>query len=151
DAPLPPEPVELVDVGAAEVRLEGLVDVGDRYALLQDLVAIDVGVDLRHAGPEHGGEARELGALAGRLHELLHVLVEEGDVAPFAVLEVEGEAAGRAEAGDLRRGEAEDQRLGNRLAELLVERGKKRVDGVLERLPLLPGLQGDEEEGVVAR
>ena len=49
-APLPAEAVELVHVQPAEIRLHRLVDVAERHALPQHLLAIDVGEDLRHAG-----------------------------------------------------------------------------------------------------
>ena len=52
DAPLPPEAVELIDVQTAEEGLHRLVDVARGHALSQRLLAIDVGVDLRHVRRE---------------------------------------------------------------------------------------------------
>ena len=56
--PLPAEAVELVHDRAAEERLQRLVDVAERDALLQHLVAVDVGVDLRHVRAERATSRR---------------------------------------------------------------------------------------------
>ncbi len=52
----PAELVEVVDVGRAEVRLERAEDVVQLHAHPLGLLAVDVQVDLRHAGPERGGD-----------------------------------------------------------------------------------------------
>ena len=93
DAPLPAEAVELVHVQAAEKRLHRLVDVAERDALPQHLVAIDVGEDLRHVGGERRRHAGELGPLARCGQELLQLLVEELDRAAAAILQPQREAA----------------------------------------------------------
>src|SRR5262249_29280408 len=144
DLPLPPEAVELVDVDAAEERLQGLVDVPDGDALLQDLVAVDVGIDLGHGGPPHAVDVGELGALPRPLEELLEVLLEEGDRSAAAVLEPEREAAAGPEALDRRRRKGDDVGLQDLGPELGVQPLHQRRDVQLLRLALVPRIERDE-------
>ncbi len=52
DLPLPAEAVEVIDEQSAHIGLDGAVDVGERDALLERLLAIDIEKLLRHAGQE---------------------------------------------------------------------------------------------------
>jgi hypothetical protein len=58
-----PEQVEVVDIEAAERRLQRVEDVGDAYPEHLHLVAVDVEPDLRRVGgegAEHAGQFRLL-------------------------------------------------------------------------------------------
>ncbi len=107
DLPLASEPVEVVDEQPAHEGLDGAVDVVDRDALLDHLVAVDRHELLRHAGQERGAQAADLRPFARRRHELVQIVGEEPDVAAGAVFENKGESAGCADAGNGRRREAE--------------------------------------------
>ena len=72
-----PEPVEVVDVGAAEERPERGVDVGERDADLQHLAAVDVGVDLRHRRAVERRDAPDLRPLARRRMKRVRLLGQE--------------------------------------------------------------------------
>jgi hypothetical protein len=147
--PLPAEAVELVDVDTAEERLERLVDVADLDPLLQDLVAVDVGVDLRDVRPPHAVDVGELRALARGLEELLQVLVQELDAAAAAVLEPEREAA-RVPSPGWPAAERRTRRLGDLLAERAVDCARSRRRAA--RLPaLVPRVERDEVERGVRR
>ena len=52
DPPLPAEAVELIEIEPAQEGLQGLVNIAYRHSLLQNLVTIDIGVDLRDRGGE---------------------------------------------------------------------------------------------------
>ena len=151
DPPLAAEAVELVDVDAAEERLERLVDVADLDALLQDLVAVDVGVDLGHRGAPDAVDVGELGALPRGLQELLEVLLQELDGSAAAVLEPEREAAAGAEALDGGRLESDDARFQDLRAELSVQAADDRAREHVVALALVPGVEPDEVEGGVRR
>ena len=150
-APLPPETIELIHVEAAKERLHRLIDVADRNALPDDLVAVDVGVDLRHRGGEGRRHARQLGPLSGSGQERLQVVVQEVDRATAAILQPEREAALAAEAGNRRRHDRERHGFRHGPAQLPVQsiddgaRVERRVVTVLPRIEL------DEVERVVAR
>ena len=58
------EPVEVVDVVGAEVDLQRVEDVLGVDAHRLALVAVEVHVQLRHVGPEHGEQVLDLVALA---------------------------------------------------------------------------------------
>ena len=150
-APLPAEAVELVDVRPAQERLERLVDVADGDALLERLVPVDVGEDLRHGGAERDVHVSDLGPLARRLEELLQVLVQEVHRAAGAVLQPEREAAGRAQAGDRRRHEAEGAAFGDLGAQALVQAVDQSLGVEAVLVALVPRLERHEEEAVVGR
>ena len=98
DLPDAPEAVEVVHEGAAHERLQRLVDRREVDALLEHLVPVDVGEELRHAREQRGEEQGELGPLARRREELRRVLGQERGVLAGAVLEHERDAAGGADA-----------------------------------------------------
>src|SRR5260370_21081340 len=89
------------------MRLQRLIDVADRDALLQRFVAVDVDVDLRHSRAERAVDVLQLRTLARRGQKLLEVFIEERHRVAAAVLQPEREAAGGAEAGNRRRKERE--------------------------------------------
>ncbi len=150
-APLPAEAVELVHEQPAEKRLHRLIDVAERDALLQHLVAIDVGEQLRHRRGELRGDAGQLRPLARRGEELLQVLVRgTSTAAAAAILQPEREAALRAEAGNRRRHHGERRRLGHEPAQLAVEAVDDRPRVELGLVALVPRLEADEVEAVVA-
>ena len=98
--PLAAEAGEVVDVGAAQERLERGVDVGDRHALLERLVLVDVGEQLRHRRREVGAHACELRALARRGQERCRrSAARNSTAAAAAVLQHHAEAAGELMPG----------------------------------------------------
>ena len=97
------EPVEVVDVGAAEQRPERRVDVVQRDARLQNLAPVDVGEDLRHRGAIERVDAADLRPLPGRLHEARGLLRQVVRRSAAAILQLHREAGARAESGDRRR------------------------------------------------
>ena len=101
--PHPPETVEIVDKESAHERLERLVDRIQIHTLLEHLVAIDIGEDLRRARDKRRGERRKLRPLARRLKESIRVLRQELDALAGAIFEHERHAAGGADAGNRRR------------------------------------------------
>src|SRR5260370_35263895 len=92
------------------MRLQRLIDVADRDALLQRFVAVDVDVDLRHSGAERAVDVLQLRTLARRGQKLLEVFIEERHGVAPAVLQPERKAAGGAKAGNGRRND-DDSRL----------------------------------------
>ena len=80
--PLAPEAVEVVHVGAAHEGLERGVDRAQVDALLERLVAVHVGEDLRHRGAERAEHALELGPLARGLEEALRVFSARNSTGP---------------------------------------------------------------------
>ena len=147
DLPLPAEAVEVVHEVAAHEGLQRLADLREIDALRQDLVAIDVDEDLRHGRQERAVGRSDLRPLAHSFEEAVQVLAEEGHVAARAIFEHEGDAAGRADAGNRRRrkGEADSLRDGG---ELLVDAPLERGVLLLGRGSLFPWLQRDEEKRV---
>jgi hypothetical protein len=148
--PDPPEAVEVVDEGAAHEGLQRLVDGVQVDGLLEHLVTVDLGEDLRHAGNEGRRHRGELRALAGGLEELFRVGGEKLDGSPGAVLQHEGHSAGCADAGNGRRREGERLRLGQHVQPLvdLLHDHRCRTPGLVT---LGPRRQGDEVEAVVGR
>src|SRR5262245_55021131 len=77
--PLAAESFELVQEESAQIGLQRLVNVRHRHALLQRLVAIDVGVDLRDGGGELRSDTGKLGPFTTCFEELLQVLGQKFD------------------------------------------------------------------------
>jgi hypothetical protein len=71
--------------------------------LLQDLVAIHLGEELRHTRQQGREESCELGPLAGGGQKLVRVLGEERGILAGSILQDERHAAGSADAGNRRR------------------------------------------------
>src|SRR5450756_1224493 len=151
DAPLTAEAVELVDVGPAEKSLEALVDVGHGDALLERLVPVDVDEDLGDRGAKRAVHASDLGSLARGLEELLQVVVQELDGAARSILEPQGKAPGRPEAGNRRRHEPEYRSFGDLGAEAFVQAVDERLGVEAVLVALVPGLERHEIETVVRR
>src|SRR5260370_5095572 len=63
--PLPSKAVEIVDEQPAHECLQGLVHVFDCNALLYDFLAVDIRVQLRHAGQIRGAQTSEFWAFPG--------------------------------------------------------------------------------------
>src|SRR5262249_34399860 len=151
DLPLAAEAVELVDVDASEEGLERLVHVADGDALLQDLVAVDVGVDLGHRRAPDAVDVGHLGTLPRGLEELRGVLLQDVDGSAAPALEPEREAAAGAEALDGGRLEGDDARLQDLRAKLPVQAADDRLREHVLALPLVPGVEPDEVKGGVGR
>ena len=63
------EAVEVVDVDRAEVHLQGIEDVAQRYVQLVRLDAVDVGIELRRGGAERREDAGDGRVVVRRLDE----------------------------------------------------------------------------------
>ena len=111
DLPDAPEEVEIVHEDAAHKRLQRPVDRAQIHALLQRLVVVYIGKDLRDARNERRGQGRELGAGAGHFQEFVGVLGQEVDALARTILQHEGNAARGANAGNSGRRERERLRL----------------------------------------
>src|SRR5207247_2732685 len=95
---------------------------------------------------ERGVDAGELGALPRRLQELLQIVAQEIDAPAAPVLQPEREAAGAADARDGGRRERERDGLGDLRAQRAVERREDLRGGQARRAPLVPAIEGHEEE-----
>ena len=147
--PLAAEAIEIVNEVSAHEGLDGAVDIVEVHALLQDLVAVDVNKFLRDAGQERCAKAGDFRALASGVEKSGEVPGEEWNVGAGTVFKDEGEAAGSADAGNGRRGESESNSLGQ-FAQLAVEVRLDRLKLFSRLSALIPGLQGDGKERVVA-
>src|SRR5205823_4641424 len=95
--------VEVVHEGAAEERLEGLVHRGQADPLLQHLLAIHLGEELRHARQQGREQPRELGALPRGGQEFVRLLGEERGVLARAIVELVVDRRGAVERGGQRK------------------------------------------------
>src|SRR5580658_5463473 len=68
------EIVVVVDEQSAHVSLNGVVNIGQSHALLQDFAAIHIDELLRDAGNKRGADLSELRAFAGGRHEFVQVV-----------------------------------------------------------------------------
>ena len=107
DLPCAAEHVEVVDVVAAERRLQGIEDIGDLDAEHLRLVAVDIEIDLRRVGSIGAEHARELGLPVGRHEEAAERCREIGRRLALQRLQHVLEAAGTAEAENGRKVERE--------------------------------------------
>src|SRR2546428_13091206 len=143
--PLPPESIEVVDERASHERLDGSIDVLDVDALLERLLPVDGDELLRHPRQEGGVDGGELRTLAGCAEELVQIVGEELHVLARPILEHEVESAGRPHARDRRRREGERDSL-RKTGELPAHALADELILPFPLLPVLPFLQGDEEE-----
>src|SRR5262245_43104267 len=95
--------VEVVYEGPSQKSLEGLIHGSQGDTLLQNLVAIHFGEELRHARQQGREEPSELRSLPGGGQKSVCVLGEERGILAGPILQDEGDAAGRANAGNRRR------------------------------------------------
>jgi hypothetical protein len=103
------EGIVVVDEGRAEIDLQGLEDIGDRHVEDLGLLPVDIEEDLRRAGGEGGEHARQLLVLPRRAHQLVGGGQHAADVAAGAVLDLQLEAAGIADAPHGRRRDGDDE------------------------------------------
>ena len=101
------EEIEVVDVVAAKESLQREEHVVQLDAQRLDLVAVDLELDLRDAGIEAAVDEPDLRTLARLGQQPLQDLRELRGIRADAVLQHEGEAAGRAQPADRRRIEHE--------------------------------------------
>ena len=102
--------IEVVDIQPAQVHLQRLKDIGDQHVLLLGLDPVDVGIELRKAGAIAGEEQREFRPLVRLGNHLLNrgiQLLRRGQAR--AVLDLNLEPAGIADAAHRRRREDEDR------------------------------------------
>src|SRR5262249_280030 len=148
DLPGAAEAVEEIDVDATKVGLQRLVHVLEHHALCAHLVAVHVGVDLRHGRLERGERPLCLRSLGHYRLALPRILGEVGGPAAAAILEHERHAAGGANARDRRWRERIPQAFAHLRQPLAHVAQQAEVLG-FRRLPLIPRLQRNEEESVV--
>ena len=115
DAERVAEQVEVVDVERAEIDLQRVEDVGQAEAQELRLGAVEIVEELRRRGRERGEQRLrvELGLLARGREQRLRRIVERRAAAARQILDLELEAAGRAEAVDRGRIEAQRKGVGN--------------------------------------
>ena len=104
------ELVEIVDVQAAQIDLQGIEDVVHGHAHRLALGAIDIDVQLRRVGAEHGEQAHQARLLVARPDQVVGLLLQRFQTFVAAVFDHDFEAAGVAQTADGRR--AEDRQIG---------------------------------------
>ena len=143
------EAVEVVDVVAAQVRLQRVEDVAELHPHLLDLLPVHVHVELRRLGAEsveQADEARLLVALGGQV---------VGRGLQRAIVHVPSgfyhqlEAAGVAQAAHRRRPEDQHARLGYFPRQAGAEALEDRLTAQLGTLPFVERLEREEHAGVV--
>jgi hypothetical protein len=105
--------VEVIDVERAHRALQRLVDAGQRDAERQRLRFVDLDEQLRHGRAEEGADPGEFGCFCSSAMKAWTTSLSFLAVAVDAVLHIDLEAAGGAQAHDRRR--VEDQRHAVRL------------------------------------
>ena len=110
------EQVEVVDVERAEIDLQRGEDVRQIEPEQLGLVAVEIVIELRRRGAERGEELlrADLRLLARFRDNGLRRLVERYAAAAGQILDLEFKAAGRAQARDRGRIEAQHERAGKR-------------------------------------
>ena len=150
DLPRAAKHVEVVDVVAAERRLQGIEDVGDLDPEHLRLVAIDIEINLRRVGGVGAVYARELGLPVGRHDQAAQRRRDVGGGLALQRLQRVLEAAGIAEAENGRQVERECERARDRRHQG-PQAGDDRA-GALRRVgALLVRFEPDDEEGLVGR
>ena len=143
------EPVEVVDVGAAEQRAERRVHVVQRHAGLEHLAAIDVGVDLRHGRAIERVDAPDLRPLARGLHEPRVCCARYSGDPPLRSWSCIVNPAPVPRPGMAGGPERDDARLGDLLRERPVQRRDHAVGVRSSVVPVVPRLELHEEEAHV--
>jgi hypothetical protein len=108
------EQVEVVDVGRAEIGLDGFVDVRNRHAEFLRLDAIDIDEHLRRIGGEGREHLRQAGRLARGGDKFVGGRCQQFGTAALAILDAHREAAAGADAGHRRRRNHDDEGALNR-------------------------------------
>ena len=132
DLPGAAEAVEVVDVVAAQVRLQRVEDVGQRHPHRLGLLAVDVHVELRRAGAEaveQADQARLLVALGG---QLVRAGLQRVEVHVADALHHQLEAGGGPQARDRRRPEDQHAGLGDLARQALADLRRDGVPAELE-------------------
>ena len=141
------ELVEVVHVERRHGARERVEHVLHRHAERDGLLPIDLDSELRHRRAVEGVDAGELRVLRERGHELLCRLVEPCRIRIAASLQVDLEAARRADAADRRRIESERQAVAQAAA-LLHDVARDELGGV--GAALVPFLERHEHGGGIA-
>ena len=118
--------------------------------MLQHLVAIHIGKDLRDGGNERRGEQSKLRPLARSLEKSIRILREEFDSLAGAVFEHESGAARRANARNGGRREGKGLCF-SKPGEASIEAAHNNIGSQSFRRALVPRFQRDEIKGVIAR
>ncbi len=132
------EPIEVVDVEAAEVNLKRLEHRGDRHVEVAGLAAIELEPELGNADRERREEAGELGASPGLGHETVGNVGQRLHAPSLAILDQELEAARRAQPLDRRGREDERQGVLNLGGKRLLEPRDQSPGPQFRRLALAP-------------
>ena len=105
----PAQIIEVVDVGRAEIDLQGLKDAVGRDAEHLGAHTVDIGIDLWRPGVEQRKDADETGRLIGRRDNLLRRRLERRQSASTLILHHHLEAAGRADPTHRGRRDGDDE------------------------------------------
>ena len=99
----PPEIIEVVDIGRAEIDLQCLENAVGRDAEHLGAHPVDIGIDLGRPGVEQREDADETGDLVACRHDLLSRRIERPQSTPTLVLHHHLEAARGPDAAHRRR------------------------------------------------
>lgn len=102
--------VEIVDVVAAQICLQGREHLIERHAHGLALCAVNVDVELRRVGAKHREQPDEPGSLVSLLDDIVHFSLQLFQSVGASVFDQQFETAGVAQAVDRRC--AEDRGLG---------------------------------------
>ncbi len=130
----------------AEIDLHRRKDVADRDAQLAGAGTVDIGIELRRIDLVAGEDAGQFLGLIGLADHGLHGFVEFGVAEAGAVLDLQLEAAGGAEAQQGRRREDDDIGFLD-AGELGVESTGNGACAQLCAVAVVEGLQRQEDDG----
>ena len=150
DLPGAAEAVEVVDVVAAQVRLQRVEDVGQRHAHRLDLLAVDVHVELRRAGAEAVEQADQAGLLVALGGQVVRLGLQRVEVDVAGRFHHQLEAAGVAQAvAPPAAPKTSTRASGISRCEPLAELGRDGLAAQRRVAPFVERLEDDEHRAVV--
>ena len=144
------EAVEVVDVVAAQVRLERVKDIAQLHAHRLDFGPVDIDVELRRAGAEAVEQADEAGLLVALGDQVVRLGLERVEINVAGRLHHQLEAAGVAQAPHRWRPEDEHASLRDLPLQALAELGRNGL-AAQRRVMALVERREDDEHGTVVR
>ncbi len=152
DLPLPPETIELVDVGASQEGLKRLINFAELESLLQYAVLVDVHEELRHSRAESGDQRSKFRSFPRGQCQFVHGFGQLLNRPAAPVLQHEGEPTSSAEARNSRRAERESNGFRNLATHFLIQGLNEPISGKLRGSTLFPRLKLEKvETGVRGR
>ena len=148
--PVSIEQRNVVDVQAPEVRLEREIHVIERHLLGLELVAVDLHEELGLVHREAAEQSDQTRVRVALVRQVPHGPLQGAEAGPAAVLNLELEPAGGAQAIDRRRAEHRDPGSADVAVLLAQFGGDGRGTPLRVSLSLFKGLQNDEHASHVA-